>query len=701
VLQVADLFFDLQQFHDAGSLYARLVKVPGNDQFTRRLLICLVESDQRRRARDTLDQLAPNIQALPPFRRIEANLARQMGDWARMRDLLGQELEQHPDNAGIAVGYVGALYRLNDKATLSAYLASDPRFKDSPPENEFEFSKYQSNHDLAGLAIARLYRLYRAHSGSTQVASFYLGQVLLSQRIPELEPPPAVGPGAVVHLRGAAETRVIAIDIENTKGADGWPELVSPDSELAKKLQGLKLGDKVTLARKFDDREVEVVELGSLYGFAAQKAHEQVAAAAVPSGPLWSVRIVKEDGKLDVDVLLKSAQQRKDHIRTIFQNYQQHRFPISMLAKAIGSDPLTLLLDWPFREATLFVGLGTHEERDAAVKMLREGIRRYVLDLLTIAELVQRKSFDAAVKLLGRPLVPQTVREHLLLIMQFVDKPRPSGSLSEQDGHLQITETPPAYYEHREAFLREMLRCIDDHCEVVPTAGPQEVTDVHRFLSEALDNDSLDALYLCIERDAVLVSDDGALRLLGPEAGVAMSMGVQPVLMEACDKGLFSKETYADAVVGKLAAGHDFVSVRADDMLTLAKRTPARVSEGVRTALDTFRKPTLDIVSGVQVSCEFLKQAIERLQPMVAAAYGTLILEVLQHERPQLADEIHRAIAHAVQQALHQSSRKLNSPERRALQPLLDAPDRPKFTLRLTPLASAIRQLFNWRGWRT
>src|SRR5207249_8112300 len=125
----------------------------------RRLLICLVESDQRRRARDMLDRLAPNIQALPPFRRIEANLARQMGDWPRMRDLLAQELKQHPDNSGVAVGYIGALYRLDDKATLTTYLASDPRFKESPPENEFEFAKYQDNHGLTALAIARLYRL--------------------------------------------------------------------------------------------------------------------------------------------------------------------------------------------------------------------------------------------------------------------------------------------------------------------------------------------------------------------------------------------------------------------------------------------------------------------------------------------------------------------------------------------------------------
>ena len=618
-----------------------------------------------------------------------------------MKDLLAHELERRPDDSGVAVGYVGALYRLDDKAALTAYLASDPRFKDSPPENEFEFSKYQGNYGLPHLALARLYRVYRANSARTQAASFYLGQVLLGQRIPELEPPAEVGPGAVVHLRSTSETRIIAIDFEATKGVDAWPELVSPDSELAKKLQGLKLGDKVTMAWNFGDHEVEVVGVESLYGFVAQKAHEQVAAAAVPAGPLWSVRIVKEDGELDIDALLKSAQHRKEHVRSTFKKYQQHRVPISMLAKAVGSDPVTLLLDWPFQEATLFVGIGTHEERDTSVTVLRQGGHRYALDLLTIAELVQRGSFDAAVKLLGRPLVPQTVREHLLVIMQFVDKVRPSGFLAEEGGRLQMTDTPAAYYEHRQAFLREMLHCIDDHCEVVPTAGPQEVTDRHRFLAETLDHGSLDALYLCIERDAVLVSDDGALRLLAPEAGVAISMGVQPILMEACDKGLLSKNTYADAVLGKIAAGHDFVSVRADDMVTLAKRSPAHVSEGVRTALQSFRKPTLDIVSGVQVCCEFLMHATKRLQPRVAATYGTLILEVLQQDRPEYADEIHRAIAHAVQQALQQLGRKLTLHERRTLAPLLDVPDQTEFFPRLTLLAMAIRQAFPPRAQRT
>lgn len=697
ILQVADLLFDLKQFRDAATLYERLMKTPSNDKFTYRLLICLVETDQRRKAQDIFDKLSPDVLALSIFRRVEANLARQMGDWKRMRKLLGLELEKDPGNSGIALGYVGALYRIEDaeeKLVLKKYLTSNPRFKNTSPENEFEFAKYQINLDIVYFAISRLYRLYRENPGSTQVAGYFLGQLLLSQRTPELDPPLEAGPGAVIYLRNSTETRCIAIDIDTTKGENGWPELVSHDSNIAKDLHGLKPSNKVTLALSFSSQEFEVERLENLFSFVARKAQEQIAAAAVPAGPIWSVRIIKQNGELDIESLLKSAQQRSEHVQSAFANYKQHRFPLSMLARAVGSDPVTLLLDWPFKESTFFVGIGTHEERDSSIKLLRQGGHRYVLDLLTIAELVRRNGFDAAIQLLGKPLVPQTLREHLIGITQQIEHPRPSAIMGEQDGQLQIIDTPQNYYDKRDTILKEMLRRIDEFCEVVPTVGPHNVTDVHRTLSEALDHDTMDVLYLCIERDAVLVSEDGGLRLLAQEAGVSLSIGVQPLLMEACDKGLYSKDNYANAVIGKIAGGHDFVSIRADDLITLAKRTPARVSEDVRTLLDSFKKSTMDIVSGVQVSCEFLRLSIQRLHPKVAVAYGMQILEVLQFERPQFAASIRRAIAHTVHQALENSSRKLKYHERKAFEPLLEVNEQSEYLIRLKPVALAVRRIF-------
>ena len=76
-----------------------------------------------------------------------------------------------------------------------------------------------------------------------------------------------------------------------------------------------------------------------------------------------------------------------------------------------------------------------------------------------------------------------------------------------------------------------------------------------------------------------------------------------------------------------------------------------------------------------------------------------LVLSVLQHNRPQLADEIHCVIAQVVEKALKvRLGRELTRRETKALAPLLDAPNRPEPLLQMRPIASLIRQLFSGRG---
>ncbi len=697
-LHLADLLYDLRLFRQAGIVYARLCKVKGDDDITRRFLISLVESDQRRLAQEQIEQLPPAIRSLSVYRRIEANLASRTGDWGRMRDLLALEIKDYPANSRAALGYVGALYRLDDsesRETLVTYLSSDPVFKDASFEDEFEFAKYQRNHGLAGLSVARLYRLYRTNPHDTQVASYYLSNILLGDRIPELDAPEQAGPSAVVFLKSTTGTRAVAIDVQPTYDSGGWPELVSSTSEQAKHLLGLKVGDKVTVPGLLVDNEEEIVGIGSLFEYVAQKAHDQISGAAVPRGPLWSVRVIKEDGELNVDLLRKSVEKRQSQVRLAFDGYKQHRFPVSVLAKLIGSDTVSLLIDWPYKEVSLFVGLGTQEERDAAVGLIREGLHRYVMDLLTLAELLRQGCFDAVVSLLGVPLVPETVREHLKILLQFADKEYGVATLGAQDGDLIYNEIPDGLGAAREHFLHDLLKAIDEKCEVVPTLGPHQISDQLLSLSYSLDNDTLDALYLCAERDAILVSEDAALRLHAVSAGVPLSMGVQPILMEACDQGLLNCETYTDVVSRKILAGHEFVWVRASELLALAMRAGNVLSEEVLSILETFRKPSLDIASGFRVGAEFVHEIIRRLRPNIAAQYGEYVLDVLQHGRPEISDEIHRELEAVVVYALRNARHQASPKELRAFSRLLSAPERP--VPKLTRIASSVRKILRSR----
>lgn len=670
-LQVAEQLYQLQEFSEASSIYHQLVKEPGRDEFTKKLLICLVESDQRRKALDIINYLPAEIRELSDFRRIEANLARRMGNWSLMRDLLAIELDLQPENINVALNFLGATYRLNELEVITKYLERDPRFKNSTLEAEFEFSKYQANLGFSLLALNRLYRQYRDNSSSTKAASYYLGQVLIGRSLPEMTKLDAVASGCAVHLKSASNTRCIVIDIEhfNTRS---WPELVSANSPLFNRLQGLRKGDHVTLDNGLANSDYEITSIESIYNFAARQANDLISLAAEPTGPIYSVKVINDDGSFDIQSILESAKQRREHVQRIFDTYKKHRFPLVMLAKSLGTDPVTLILEWPYKEVPFYVGSGTHQERENSVKLIKENKAPYVLDLLTIAELVHRKCSDSITKLTGRPIVPSTVREHLLMLIELASTPRESASVRENNGQLIMNDIPPKYHENRLSLLSEMQSYIDNFCEVLVTAGPQEVTDAHRLAAEVLDYDSMDVIYLCNERNATLISEDGAFRLLATEAGVVNSMGVLPLLMEACDTGLISKKTYADVVFSKLDSGHDFVSIRAEDMFTIARLTPYRVSDLVKQALDTFRRPTLDIASGVYVCCQFIILIIPILQSRISSLYIKFILDVLTYERPELDKTIRKSISLSLSAVLNNPTCKLKPRERKAFDEILN-----------------------------
>jgi tetratricopeptide (TPR) repeat protein len=319
VLLFAELLYELRQFKESADLYTRLAIYPGNNKFTRRLLICLVESDQRRKAQELIRSLDSDVLALPAFQRIEANLAYHMGDYRRMKELLEKEILRRPQDSSVALSYATALHQLNDsdsQAKLNELLESDPKFKESDPEDEFNFAKYQNNNGFSLQAVNRLYRLYRDNSASTAAASFYLGLVMLGTSGADFSAPAGIAPGCLVSLTSeSGDRREIAIDIDQNSSKDSWPELIGSESEVATKLHGHVAGDVVALnLNRFGEEKYTVKDVSNLYVFVANKAQQQLASAAVPAGPLRSVKVISDDGKPNVDLLLQSLKQRAEHV---------------------------------------------------------------------------------------------------------------------------------------------------------------------------------------------------------------------------------------------------------------------------------------------------------------------------------------------------------------------------------------------------
>jgi hypothetical protein len=410
---------------------------------------------------------------------------------------------------------------------------------------------------------------------------------------------------------------------------------------------------------------------------------------------MWSVNLERADGSLDFEQLFAMARHKTARIADALKNYKQIRFPLATLAQLVGTEALTLMLDWPHSKASLFVCLGTQEERDAALRLLSAGGKRFVIDLPTLGELVGTGVFRAVVPLLGRPLVTQTAREELTNIIQYQETAPPSMSLREEGGQYIREEANQEQLDRRLALLREMLACIDELCEVTPVLGPPDITERHRDLERALDNATLDAVYLALERDAVLLSEDGGLRLAVAAVGLTSTAWVQPLLMFARERGALDHSQYVDVLMGKVSRSHDFISVRTEDVVALARREPRKVAAGVLTAFDTFRSATLNLSSGVLVCADFLSNIVPLCPPAITAEYFKAALKVLQQGRPENAETVHRALAAAMEHGMECLPNKQVSPLRRQMGALLKPPVRESQRISLTPVSRAIRELIS------
>lgn len=694
ILQVADLLYDFKLFNDAANLYEKLCIGNGWGQLTQRFLICLVESDQRNRARRVLDTLPQAIRETSVFRRIEINLAWSTGNAPRLHDLLKIELELNPSDSGIAVGYVGVLRRLEKVEKLKEYLATNPSFKEGMAENEFEFAKYQTNYGFASQAIDRIFQLLKTHPQDSRIAGYYLLIWLISEGMDvPLKAGDVVRPGTAVQIQISHETRWIAINESVSPTLDTWPEVVQPNSPQAIALIGKKVGDTALIDRGLGNTEVRIVSIEDILLFASRKAHEVIAASAGQAGPLWGVNLSKPNGELDIEPILESLKKRSSYVKKVFAQYKQQPVPISILADALGSDPVTLLLEWPYKVSKLFVCIGSYAERQQCKEILKKDKLRYVLDLSTLVELTRNDLLGIIPQVTGAPLIPQTIKDQLLGLLQQNDSAKATSTMREENGNFYMDDIPEKYFQKRKQFLKEILEFVNTQCEVVPTFGPTQITQEQRFLAQSLDASSADAVFLALERDAVLLSEDGALRHLALHAGLSSALWIQPILTHLRDANTLKRSEYSRIIINQLTQGREFVSVDYFDLSWHAKKYH-HLSPEVLAVLETFKSPTLDLPSGVRVCAEFLRECATTISVSLTKQYFDKCFSALAFGRENLADDIASNLRMGILRALLPLYKinKLSRDQRLLMVALNDEEGR--YRLKEKQIALEIRNLF-------
>lgn len=651
-IQVADLLCDFDKCYEAAKLYSKVLSYPSDNYLTKRYLESLIRSDQRAQAASVIDSLSDDIRNQTTFKRIEANLARASGDFIKLESILEQEIQLFPLDSGIAAGYISTLYRLGKLDELREYLSNNPVYDPVIDDNEVEIAKYQMEVGLEYDAMLRMYSLYRSKPHDPKTAGYYILLMLQAKKQEIFNTVEEVAPGMAVYFESDGYKKTIVIEPACLSAGQTWHECISEDDGLAKQVMGAAKGEAVDLGSGIGLQNASIVNVTSMFLFASNKAHEVIAESASSNGPVWSVKVKKEDGEYDFDFILKSLQQRSKHVEHVFSVYKETRAPLHILADALGTDVITLMLEWPYKKFDLFVSSGVTGDRENLVNQINAGNNEFVIDLSALVELNRLKLLNKSLPILGRPLVPSSVKSQLLSLIQIHKKMEPSGFATEVDGHIEYQDITKESIKTRGRFLDQLLNFVDEKCDVVPVVGPALVTEPQVASIDYVGYASQDAIYLSLERDAILITEDGCLRAIAQVMGVARCTWVQPLLIALRNQQFIKQSEYSMCILDKIVRRHDFTSVSADDLLWAAKSRPNQVSPDAESAIQTFKKATLDLPSGVVVGAEFLRSIVGVVSPKILYQYYMLLMEALSFGRDFDVSIIQEAFSHYIYEAL-------------------------------------------------
>lgn len=693
-LLVADVLYDFDHYYEAAKAYARLIESPSDDDLTKRYLNSLIKSEQRAIAISVLEKVPENIRNKSVFKRIEANLARASGDLDTLERILTGELHEYPADSYIAAGYIATLYRKKKLGPLKEYLSTTPDFDPIVVENEIEIAKFQMELGFEQQAMLRMYNLFRLHPNSSYVAGFYLLLLLQIKNTSELLEVKTVSPGDSVYLESDEHKKIIVIEPNKLSKHESWPECVKEDSDIALSLIGLGVDDSVNIDVSITPKKWAITKVESMYIFASNRAHKVLKDSVSVAGPVWSINVKKPDGKYDFSPYLESVKSRSLYVNHVFSVYDERKMPLQLLSNALSIDIVTLFLEWPYHKHDLFISTGVHDEREQVKDAITRSDRPYVIDLPCLIELGRLGLLQESLSVLTKPLIPTSLKEVLSGILHVHNKMELAGISSEHNGQLCFQELPREYKAERSRFLNELMEFIDNSCEIVPVVGPSEVSKPLTTIGELIGYSSHDAIYLALERDAILLSEDGGLRSIALNMGVDVCAWLQPFLMILRDRNTITEEKYSKSVLDKLERGHNFTSITANDLLWAAKPYPNTISTHARAAIETFRNPSLDLSSGVVVGSQFLRIAAEHITPDTLFNYYKLINEVLSYGREPYKDVINQSLLTHVEDILHRLNHRKAKLIRRKFRHLLA--ECGQSSINIKPIIQAVRDaLYN------
>ncbi|WP_343606423.1 hypothetical protein [Roseateles sp.] len=631
-LMLAELLFDVGRFSEAGPLFERLVTPGRLSDLHNRLLACYVRSHNRRKAKELLAGLPEAWIESDETRNLAIELGQQAADWAFVRPLMDAQLKKHPTSVGSWVFKMGVSLHSSTPPEFQNDLRSVPELLEGPIRPTAQLATLELRYGEAERGMRRLYRMLRSNLDEPEALSAYFISVVAAPgKLPLMdENLPAVMPGSCVTLvdEFGHPTQLVIdpSDVGQLPKRAGYADQAAPE---AAAMLGAVVGQQVSLpARAFGDTKAyTVTAIQSAYRHMLQVVQERASAlGGLPHMKMVPVGM-SGDGERDLAHMKAEVMRSSAIARQLFDVYATGHMTLSGFAERQGRSTVEVVLGWPAEGPPLFVGTGTEAERVAALQLLSRPDAVYVIDAMTIAELVNL-GVQEALGHLPKVLVSSVTKTMLEGFAREAEEDRSVATTTEVEGKLALIEHDARYHARRIEFFKALLAAVEQYCEVQPAYGelPSEV-DAPR-LAEVLQDEELEVLLLAKSTGATVLTLDGRFRFVLEAVAKVPGVWPQALLMHCASKELVGPMKLAAATIRQFLTNRSFVSLGSGDLTWMVLQGGAFLQQGMRRFKGYLSSPDTEFASTVSVAFEFLSR-IASLH-IHLGAYGELFEHVVE-----------------------------------------------------------------------
>jgi tetratricopeptide (TPR) repeat protein len=629
---VGSQLYRLQQFKEAQAIYEEIVDKSVYSQLLYRLLYTYYETNSYAKALALSRSIIQKQGPIDDVLKLQAAILEEQGDQDGVIATYDMMIENNPNDTSSKIQKGFVLLRQNKFKEVDKYLDETTFDLETLSETmRFRLGYLYALRGKVNKFLTTIYETRRKFYDDEKAHIEYIQLFFLRTKDTEsiLVTKEVKDGTAVIYKLPSGQFEHFVID--DRDDASKALKEIRPSEELAKKLTGKKVGDKVEIKPRVI---VEITEIKSKYVHALHEsmALHQSLFSDTPSLQSIQLGTPKKRGELPegFDVIEKQITAQYDHAQKVEALYKSKKITIGAFANLIGRNIIEV---WGGMVAEERLGInyarGDLQERIAAVAELKDDTQ-LVADPIALLTIHSLDIKELLVKAYGKFGVAQSTLDLINQQISQLEPIKDKGylTLGKQGEQFTKWEVKPETIKKNIKYLTDLSQWIKDNCEILPITEMEDITKEQKEdLEKLFGIPSIDTVLLARTKGKLLFSDDQPLREVSKNEYRVKGIWTQALLMSALGKGFITQEQYDDYVLKLVGLNYYYTSVSGKNLFYALGKANWKLEEPFKSALKMLEPSFTDMDSSINVAVDFLYDIFT--QKVIAGDVNAILFSLL------------------------------------------------------------------------